>query len=47
MAQTVTNWEAPAGFITVTFDSGPPVQFPIADMLRAAEILVLTSDRLD
>ena len=35
-----------AGFITVTYDSGPPVKLPIADMLRAADIPVLTIDKV-
>lgn len=27
-----------AGFITISRDSGPPVRYPIADLLRAADI---------
>ena len=34
----VKNITFSAGYITVTFDSGPPVQYPIADMLRSADI---------
>lgn len=31
-----------SGFIVVTTDSGPPTRYPIADMLRAADIPALT-----
>ena len=42
----VKNIEFSSGYITVTFDSGPPVQYPVADMLRAADIPVLTIDKV-
>ena len=44
---SVKNIEFSAGFITVTFDSGPPVVHNIADVLRAADIPVLTISSLE
>ena len=42
----VLNIEFEAGFITVTFDSGPKVQYPIKDVLRAADIPALTQTQV-
>lgn len=36
----VTNIEFTSGYITVTRDSGPPTQYPVADVLRALDIPV-------
>lgn len=35
-----------AGYITIAGDSGPPTKYPIADVLRAADIPVLTIEKL-
>jgi len=42
VSSNVKNIEFSAGHITVTFDGGPPVQYDIADVLRSADIPVMT-----
>ena len=42
----VKNISFEPGYIVVTFDSGPPKQYSIADFLRAAEIPDLTINSL-
>ena len=42
MPQFVKDITFVSGFIVVTFDSGPPRQYPIAAVLRAADIPALT-----
>ena len=46
MSNSVKDIQFEAGFITVTYDSGPPVKLPVADMLRAADIPVLTIEKV-
>jgi len=42
MAAFVKDITTQSGYLVITFDSGPPKQFPIADVLRAADIPALT-----
>ena len=42
----VTNLTFEAGYIVVHRDSGAPAQYPIADVLRAADIPTLTYEQV-
>ena len=45
--QKVTNIEFQEGYFIVHRDSGPPTRYAIADMLRSADIPVLTMTQLE
>lgn len=42
----VKNITLESGYIVIETDSGPPTRWPIADVLRAADIPVLTIDHV-
>jgi hypothetical protein len=42
MPGVVTNITFQSGYIVITFDGNTPAQYPIADVLRAADIPALT-----